>query len=183
MRYEGSPVTAPPLSRRRMTLRKVSIVQEIMFKSTDNLRRIIAPVGGEDGVSVSYQCPHCNRFFLEDYFWWVSGRKTTKWWCAICGEMCDWRQPNWLLVVQTGESFEQARSSKRMRHLKACAQNWSMRFNCWRINKRMEYLLQSIVTNLGKGSRSGLTTVCVNSSGWTMIAPWMLERYAEARDF
>ena len=43
-------------------------------------------------------------------------------------------------------------------------------------------LLQNIVTNLGKESRKGLTTVCVNSSGLIMVAPWMLERYAEARE-
>ena len=53
--------------------RMVSIVQEIMFKSTDYLRRIIAPVGGQGGVTMSYLCPHCNSFPLEDYVWWVSG--------------------------------------------------------------------------------------------------------------
>ena len=53
---------------------KVSIVQEIMIRSTDYLRRIIAPVGGQGGVTMSYLCPHCNSFPLEDYIWWVSGR-------------------------------------------------------------------------------------------------------------
>ena len=37
---------------------KVSIVQEIMLRSTDYLRRIIAPVGGQGGVTMSYLCPH-----------------------------------------------------------------------------------------------------------------------------
>ena len=32
---------------------KLSIVQEIMFRSTDYLRRIIAPVGGQGGVTMS----------------------------------------------------------------------------------------------------------------------------------
>ena len=41
---------------------KVSIVQEIMIRSTDYLRRIIAPVGGQRGVTMSYLCPHCNSF-------------------------------------------------------------------------------------------------------------------------
>ena len=63
--------------------RKVSIVQEIMFKSTDHLRRIIAPVGGQGGVTMS---SHCSSFPLEDSVCWVSAGKTTKWWCAICGE-------------------------------------------------------------------------------------------------
>ena len=67
--------------------RKVRIVQEIMIKSTDYLRRITAPVGGHGGVTMSHSCPHCNSFPLEDYIWWVSGRKgSNKWWCAICGE-------------------------------------------------------------------------------------------------
>ena len=52
---------------------KVSSVQEIMFKSTDCLRRIIAPVGGQGGVTMSYPCPICNSFPLGDYVWWVSG--------------------------------------------------------------------------------------------------------------
>ena len=54
---------------------KMSIVQEIMFKSTDCLRRIIALVGGQGGVAMSYLCPNCNSFPLEDYVWWVSGEK------------------------------------------------------------------------------------------------------------
>ena len=39
---------------------KMSIVQEIMLKSTDYLRRIIAPVGGQEGVTMSYLFP-CGR--------------------------------------------------------------------------------------------------------------------------
>ena len=47
---------------------KVSIEQEITLRSTDCLRRIIAPVGGQGGVTTSYLCPHCNSFLLEDSF-------------------------------------------------------------------------------------------------------------------
>ena len=42
--------------------RKLNIVQEIMIRSIDYLRRIIAPVGGQGGVTMSYLCPHCNSF-------------------------------------------------------------------------------------------------------------------------
>ena len=52
--------------------RKVSVVQENMFKSSGCLRRIIGPVGGQ------YLCPDCSSFPLEDYVWWVSGEKTYK---------------------------------------------------------------------------------------------------------
>ena len=90
----------------------MSIVQEIMLRSTDYLRRIVAPVGGQGGVTMSYLCPHCNSFTREDYVREVSGRKSTKWWCAICGEKYDWKQPNRLLVVQTGDSIEQAKVFK-----------------------------------------------------------------------
>ena len=61
--------------------RKTSTVQEIMTRSTDHLRRIIAPAGGQGGVTMSYLCPHCNTCPMED--WWFSGGKKNKhWWCA-----------------------------------------------------------------------------------------------------
>ena len=53
--------------------RKMSIVQEIMIRCTDYLRRIIAPAEGQGGVAMSYLCPHCSGFPTEDYVWWVSG--------------------------------------------------------------------------------------------------------------
>ena len=37
---------------------KMSNVQEIMLRITDYLRRIIAPVGGQGGVTVSNLCPN-----------------------------------------------------------------------------------------------------------------------------
>ena len=49
-----------------------SIVQDILRKRTDFLRRIIVPVEGQEGVTLSYVCPHCHRLRLEDYIWWVS---------------------------------------------------------------------------------------------------------------
>ena len=52
---------------------KMSIVQEIMIRSTEYLRRITAPVGRQGGVTMSYLCQHCNSFPLEDYVWCVSG--------------------------------------------------------------------------------------------------------------
>ena len=62
---------------------KVSIVQEIMLRITDYLRLIIAPVGGQGGVTMSYLCPHCKATFGG------SLEKHTNWWCAICGEKYD----------------------------------------------------------------------------------------------
>ena len=36
-------------------------------KSTDFLKRIIVPVEGQGGVTLSYVCPHCHCHPLEDY--------------------------------------------------------------------------------------------------------------------
>ena len=41
--------------------RKLSTVQEIMIRSTDYLRHIIAPAVRQGGVTMSYSCPHCSR--------------------------------------------------------------------------------------------------------------------------
>ena len=101
---------------------KLSIVREIMIRSTDYLRSIIAPARGQGGVTMSYLCPHCNSFPMEDYVWWVSGWKsiqiggvrsveknrtgrnqqTGSWWCK---PVKVWTRP---------------RSSKHMQCLRAC---------------------------------------------------------------
>ena len=46
---------------------RLGIVQEILRKSTDFLRRIIAPVDAMGGVTLSYVCPHCNSTPLENW--------------------------------------------------------------------------------------------------------------------
>ena len=42
----------------------LNIEQGIMLKRTDFLRRVIAPAGGQGGVTMSYLCPNCNSFLL-----------------------------------------------------------------------------------------------------------------------
>ena len=42
----------------------------------------------------------------------LRGEKRTNWWCAICGEKNDWKEPNRLLAVQAGESVDQAKVFK-----------------------------------------------------------------------
>ena len=81
------------------------------------------------------------------------GGKTTKWWCAICGEKYDWRQPNRLLVVQTGESFDQAKVFKAH----AVPQDLCANFiNALKLLANQQGdgdgLLESIVKDLGKES-------------------------------
>ena len=98
----------------------LSIVQGIMLKSTDFLRSIIAPVAGQGGVTLSYVCPHCNCFPLEDYIWWVSTghgdsnnkkKKSCSWWCVVCDGQdtgcTDWYR------CQSSKGFQSARGAAR----------------------------------------------------------------------
>ena len=48
------------------------MVQEVLRKTTDFLRRIITSVNGEGGDILSYICPHFTSFPLEDVIWWES---------------------------------------------------------------------------------------------------------------
>ena len=139
-----------------------------MLRSSDFVRRIIAPAGGQGGVTMSHSSLHCNRFPSEDYARWVSpGKKCTSWWCAICGEKFDRRAPNRLLVVPTGESAKQARSSKCMQYFRAHVGIWSMQSLCENLTNALELLAnqqedgdapkQCIVTGLCDRSRKGLT--------------------------
>ena len=89
---------------------RLGIEREILRKRADFLRRIIAPVGGIGGVTLSFVCPHCNSFLLKDFIWWVStAKKHCSWWCAICGERYEWRAPNMILVVQLGTNEDEAK--------------------------------------------------------------------------
>ena len=95
---------------------RMGFVQEILRKSTDFLRRVIALVGGMGGVTMSYICPHCSSFHLEDYSWWDSTehgdsrkKQHCSWWCAVCGCKYEWRAPNRILVVQLGTDDNEAK--------------------------------------------------------------------------
>ena len=135
--------------------RKLSTVQEIMIRSTDYLQRIIAPAGGQGGVTMSYLCQHRNSFPMEDYVWWVSAvRKAYK---LVVRDLWRkirlWKQPNRLLVVQTRESVNQTRSSERMQ-AKVC---WNL-INALKLLSNQQEdgdgLIQNIVTNLRLAGRA-----------------------------
>ena len=131
---------------------KVSIVQEIMLRSTD------LAANHRASWTMSYLCPHCNSFLLEDFVWWVSGGKHTRWWYAICGEKYDWKQPNKVSVVQTAESIEQAKVFKAHAVPQGLCTNL---VNALQLLANQQEdgdgFLQNIVNDLGKESRKGLT--------------------------
>ena len=163
--------------------RKVSVAQEMMFKSTDYFRRIIAPAGRQGGVTTSYFCRNCNSFPLEDHVWWVSGGKHTNWWCAICGEKYDLKQPNRLSVVQTGDSIEQAKVFKThaVPH-GLCANLISALKLPANQQEGGDGLQQNVGTNLGKGSRKGLTDGLREFIMVDNERAWMLESCVEAQE-
>ena len=76
----------------------------------------------------------------------------------ICGEEYNWKQPNRRLVVQTGESVEQAKVFKAHAIPQGVCANL---INVLKLLANQQEdgdgLLQNVVTNLGKGSRKGLT--------------------------
>ena len=72
------------------------------------LRRIIVLVEGQGGVTLSYVCPLCHRYPLEDYIWCVSTghgdsskkkKRQCNWWCAACGCQYDRRNPSKVLAL------------------------------------------------------------------------------------
>ena len=137
----------------------MSIVQEIMKRSTDHLRRIIAPEGGQGGVTMSYLCPHCNRFPWKSTSGGSQGEtKHTTWWCAILGEKYDWKQPKKLLVVQTGDNIDQAKVFKAYAvHQGLCANVMNALKLLANQQENGDGLLQNVVKDLGEESRKGLT--------------------------
>ena len=79
------------------------------------------PVDGMGGATLSYVCPHCNCFLLDDHIWWVSTRhgdgnnrkkKHYNWWCAACGGQYESRSANRILVVQIGVDANEAKVFK-----------------------------------------------------------------------
>ena len=98
----------------------VSIVQRIMLKSTDFLRRIIAPAGGQGGVTLFF-VRIAIVFHFRTYMWWVSaGKKHCIWWCANCGEHMKEEHTTGCWVYKQVTVPVRQRCSQRMRCRKVC---------------------------------------------------------------
>ena len=108
---------------------------------------------------MSYLYPHCNSSTFEDCIWLVSRWKLSIWWCAICGEKYDWKQPSRLL-----QSYKQVIVLNLPRVFKAHAVRQDLCANLINALKLLvnqqedgDGLSQTIVKNLGRESRKGLT--------------------------
>ena len=96
---------------------------------------------------MSYLCPHCNSFPLGN-----------NWWCAICGEKHDWKQPDRLLVVQTSENVNQAKVFNAHAVPQGLCENLFIALKLLANQQEDgDGFMQNIVTNLGEESRKGLT--------------------------
>ena len=137
---------------------KLSIVQEIMIRSTDYLRRIVAPVGRQGGVTMSYLCPHCNSFPLEDHIWWVSGGRSTHLGGVRHVERNTIDATEQAFGRTNGDSIDQAKVFKAHAVPQGLCVNL---INALKLLANQQEdgdgLLQNIVKDLGKESRKGLT--------------------------
>ena len=106
---------------------------------------------------MSYLCPHYCSFPLEDYCCRVSGENARSGGAQFV-EKYDWKQPNRLLVVQTGDSIEQANVFKARAVPQCLCANLITALRL--LANQQEYgdgLSQNIVKNLGLESRRGFT--------------------------
>ena len=139
---------------------KVSIVQEITLRSTDYLRCIIAPVGGQGGVAMSCLCPHCNSFPLEDCIWWVSGENIQSGGAQFVEKSTTGSNRTGCQSYKQVTVLSRPRYSKHMHYLRAFVQIWSMRQSYWRISKKMEMKEYCEGTGQGEQKRSYERLAC-----------------------
>ena len=145
---------------------RLSIARDILQKSFDFLRRIIAPIVGMGGATLSYVCPHCNRFSVEDYIWWLSTghgdgsnrkKKHCSWWCAVCGGQYERRAPNRILVVQLGTNANEAKVFKAHAAAQGLCDNLMNALKLPANQQRDgDSPIQSTVTGLHERSRKGI---------------------------
>ena len=140
--------------------KKLSIVQDIMIRSTEYLRRIIAPAG-EDKEAL--QCHTCARIVTVSIWKITFGGSLGEKGVAIGGAR--FVEKSTTGSNQTGswcckqvKVLMRPRSSERMQYTRAFCGNL---INALKLlanqHEDGDALIQNIVTNLGEGSREGLT--------------------------
>ena len=86
---------------------RLGVVRAILRKSTDFLRRIIAPVEWEE--SLCRTSARTATVFSVGLHLVSTAKKRCSWWCAICGERYEWRAPDRILAVQLGANEDEAK--------------------------------------------------------------------------
>ena len=93
---------------------------------------------------MSYACPHCHLYPLEDYIWWVPSRhgdvnkkkkkkkkkKKCNWWCGACGGQHDWRNRNRILVIQESTDRVEAKFLPSARSATWSVRQLGQRISC-----------------------------------------------------
>ena len=139
-------------------MRSKAITWTLMAKATASMQKQQFLEEKEKYLAKSYLCPHCNSFLLEDYVRWVSGENPRSGGQQIVEKKYDWKQPNRLLVVQSGDSVEQARVFKAHAVSQGLYENL---INALKLLANQQEdgdgFLQTVLKNLGNESRRGLT--------------------------
>ena len=135
----------------RYEAEQLSIVQEIMIRSTGCLRRIIAPAGGQR-----------RRYDVFPLYKTTSGcfwsKKRNNLWCGIGKEKYDWKQSNSLFVVQTSEGIYQVEVVKAHAVPQDLCANLINVLNLLANQQEDgDGLIQNIVTNFCEVSKRSLT--------------------------
>ena len=123
-------------------------------------------MSGVGGVTLSYICPLCYCFSLDDNIWWVSSRhgdgsnrkkKQCSWWYAACVVKYDYLAPNEILLVQLGANANEATVFRAHAAPLGLCDNL---VNALKLlanqQKEGDSPIQSIVTGLHEGSRRGI---------------------------
>ena len=107
-----------------------SLYRIFLRKSTDFLRRIIVPVEGQGGVTLSYVCPHCHRSRSKTTF--GGFRLGTERSGAACGVRLSAASTIGILLTElwshkTARTAEMQRCFEHSLHRKRCVTTGSMR--------------------------------------------------------
>ena len=138
--------------------RKLSIVQEIMIRSTDYWRRIIAPAEGKEAL----RCHICARIVTVSRWKTTFGGSLGEKGVTIGGarfleKSTTGSNQHRLLVVQTGESVNQAKVFEAHGVPQGFCGNLIYALKLLANQQEdVDGLIQNIATNLGEASRKGL---------------------------
>ena len=114
---------------------RLTVAQDILRKSTDFLRRIITPVTGQGGVSLSHVCPPCHRHPLADLhpvgFQRGTGKKQCNWWRAACGGQYTWKNSNRVLLIEDSADPSEAKVFRDHAPLQGAYENLVHSLKLW----------------------------------------------------